>query len=322
MSHVTVLRELDASRFTPHALHAEDRVWVEKNCYVDLWIELLNALGLEPLACLGFTLAIDFEGDQWTFFKPPHDELRELHGVDVQELTVWRPLLDHALEHLGAGKWISTEADAFWLPDTAGTDYRHQHTKTTIVLNDIDLAARRLGYFHNAGYFTLEGEDFERLFRLGAERDDSGFLPLFAELVRIDRIVRREPADLRARSRELLKKHLSRRPSGNPIRRFQRRFDAELPQLQAAGLATYHRWAFAGIRQLGAAFELAALHLQWLGEPAHQPAIESFMQLADANKALILKAARAVSSGRSLDSAPLFDAMAQAWDRGMSTLAG
>ena len=34
---------------------------------------------------------------------------------------------------------MSVEADAWWLPDTAGTDYRQQHTKTTIVLADIDL---------------------------------------------------------------------------------------------------------------------------------------------------------------------------------------
>ena len=50
--------------------------WVEKNCYVDVWIELLHALGLEPLAMLAFTVAVDFEGDQWTFFKPSHDDLR------------------------------------------------------------------------------------------------------------------------------------------------------------------------------------------------------------------------------------------------------
>ena len=29
-----------------HAIHGEDRIWAETNCYVDLWIELLHALGL------------------------------------------------------------------------------------------------------------------------------------------------------------------------------------------------------------------------------------------------------------------------------------
>ena len=76
-----------------HALHAEDRVWVEKNCYVDVWIEArARARAASRWRCCRSSLAIDFEGDQWTFFKPPHDELRELYGIDVQELNVWRPL--------------------------------------------------------------------------------------------------------------------------------------------------------------------------------------------------------------------------------------
>ena len=160
---------------------------------------------------LPFVLAIDFEGDQWTFFKPSHDEVRELYGLDVQELNVWRPLVEHAVEHLAAGKLVSTEADAFWLPDTPGTDYRRQHTKTTIVINDLDVGRPALGYFHNAGYFALEGEDFERTFRLGAPPDPT-FLPLFAEMVRIDRVVRRAPGELRAMSRDLLCTHLGGAP--------------------------------------------------------------------------------------------------------------
>ena len=31
---------LDAATYQRSALHAEDLVWVEKNCYVDVWIEL------------------------------------------------------------------------------------------------------------------------------------------------------------------------------------------------------------------------------------------------------------------------------------------
>ena len=321
MTRTAVVDALDASAYTPHALHAPDCIWVEKNCYVDLWIELLHALKLEPRACLGFTLAIDFEGDQWTFFKPSHDELRELYGVDVQELTVWRPLLDHALEHLGAGKWISTEADAFWLPDTAGTDYRHQHTKTTIVLNDIDVDARRLGYFHNAGYFTLEGEDFLKTFRLDVEGDDAGFLPLFAELVRIDRVVAKPEEDLKRTARVLLRNHVERRARPNPVARFEARFVRDLPQLQDAGLAAYHRWAFAGIRQLGAAAELASQHLQWLDEAAFAPAIDASRQVAADCKTLILKAARSVNAKRPLDASATFANMAVAWDVSMSCVA-
>ena len=46
------------------------------------------------LAVMPFTLAVDWEGDQWTFFKPPHSDLRTLYGFDTQELNVWRPLVE------------------------------------------------------------------------------------------------------------------------------------------------------------------------------------------------------------------------------------
>lgn len=172
---------IEPASYVAHPLHSPERIWAEKNCYVDIWIELVNALGLEPTAMMAFTLGIDFEGDQWTFFKPPHEDLKRLFGIDVQELYIWRPLLEHALEHLSAGKLISTEADAYWLPDTVATDYRRKHTKTTIVLASVDLAAQQLGYFHNGGYFLAEGEDFARLFRLNAAPDPT-FLPFLPRL--------------------------------------------------------------------------------------------------------------------------------------------
>jgi hypothetical protein len=56
---------------------------------VDVVIELLHALGVEPLAVLGSTVAVDFEGDNFTFYKPDHDDLRRFYGVDIQELNVW-----------------------------------------------------------------------------------------------------------------------------------------------------------------------------------------------------------------------------------------
>jgi hypothetical protein len=320
VSRVVVLPTLDAATYRRHALHADDRVWLEKNCYIDICIEVVHALGLEPLAMLGFVTAIDFEGDQWTFFKPPHDELRELYALDFQELNVWRPLSAHVLEHLAGGKLVSTEADAFWLPDTAGTDYQRQHTKTTIVIQDFDLEARRLGYFHNAGYHALEGEDFTQLFRVGFPHDPA-FMPLFAELVRIDRVVRRPDDDLRGLARALLRKHLARRPTSDPVARFGKRFAADLPWITGEGLAFYHAWAFATVRQLGAAAELAQLHVEWLGDAALAPAAASFATVSQAAKAFILKAARAVNAKRALDAAPMFDEMAAAWRTGLDTLA-
>jgi len=320
MGRHRVLTDVEATGYQPHALHREPFAWIEKNCYVDIWIELLHALRLEPRAMLAFTLAIDFEGDQWTFYKPPHGELRALYGLDVQELNVWRPLIEHAAEHLDGGKLISTEADAYWLPDTAGTDYREQHTKTTIVINDLDVDRQRLGYFHNAGYFSLEGEDFRQLFRLEGPTDP-GTLPLFAELVRCDALVRREPGDLAAIVARLLREHLARRPATNPVQRFAERLGRELPALLERGLPHYHAWAFATIRQLGSAFELAAACLRWHGGRELEPAAASFDAIAGANKALILKIARAVNARRPFDAGPTLNDMARAWDDGMSVLA-
>lgn len=323
MTRFQVLPGLSPESYRPHPLHSGQAAWVEKNCYADLWIAFLQTLGLEPRAMLPFTLAVDFEGDQWTFFKPSLGELRRLYGIDVQELTVWRPLLKHAIEHLGAGKLISTESDAFWLPDTAGTDYRRSHTKTTILMADLDVEGQRLGYFHNAGYFELEGEDFRQLFRLDAAPDPA-FMPFFAEAVRIDRLQRRSPQELAAMSLEILRHHFEWRPVGNPFNRYAARLEKDLPCMQAKGLAYYHAWAFATVRQAGAAFELASANLRWLAECGHGDLLapaQHFDAIAQANKALILKGARAVNSGKPLDASSLMQGMAGDWEQGMGLLA-
>lgn len=326
MSRYRVLPDVQAEGYVRHALHGEDCAWVEKNCYVDLFIELVHALKLEPRAMLPFTLAVDFEGDQWTFFKPQHSEMRALYGLNVQEMNVWRPLVDHAIEHLSAGRLIAAEANAFWMPDTAGTDYRSNHVKTTIVLADLDMDKQRLGYFHNAGYYELEGEDFRQILRLDAEPDPT-YLPLFAELVRVDRLVHRPEAELAELSRQLVRTHLGYLPSNNPILRFAERFGRELPLMHAKGLPHYHAWAFSTVRQLGAAFELASANIAWIASQspaasaqALAPAVENFDFISNTNKALILKIARAVNAKRVLDPQEVFGDMAQAWQRGMDCL--
>lgn len=316
----SALRGLDPASYRRHSLHAPECNWVEKNCYIDVWIELIHALGLEPLAMLAFTVAIDFEGDQWTFFKPPHEDLRQLYGIDVQELYAWRPLIEHAAEHLRAGKFISAEADSFWLPDTEGTDYRQRHVKSTIVLSHIDVTSKRLHYFHNAGFFSLEGEDFARLFRIDAPPDPT-FLPLFAELVRHDRAISRPSEQLLASSRGLLRKHLAWRATDNPVQRFRARFDQDLPAIAQLGMEHYHAWVFGTLRQLGAASELSAAYLRWLGTPLRlERAATAFSEISAVSKSLLLKIARAVNAKRALDASASFDQMAQAWDRATAEL--
>jgi hypothetical protein len=313
----TALPGLSADGWVPHALHGAESHWLEKNCYVDLWIELLHAQGLDPYALWPAAVALDFEGDQWTFLKPPHGELRALYGIDVQELTVWRPLAEHAIEHLGAGRPLSLEADAFWLPDTAGTDYRQNHAKTTIVLNEVDLDARRIAYFHNAGYFEARGDDVTHLLGPAAG------LPLYAEFIRTGRRVARSTEELQMLALHHLADHLAFRPATNPLRRFAARLADDLPLLRDYGLGYYHAWAFGTVRQLGASFELAARGLAWQGAPAGSPlhdASRAFDRIARDSKTLILKLARAVSSPKPADLSPLLDGMAQAWDDGMAAL--
>ncbi|MBS2015029.1 MAG: DUF1839 family protein [Deltaproteobacteria bacterium] len=310
---------IDAKTYQRHALHAEGVTWVEKNCYIDVWIELVHALGCEPLAMLAFTSAIDFEGDQWTFFKPKHEELFELYGIDVQELNLWRSLAEHVQVHVGAGKMVAVEADAFHLPDTAGTDYQSKHTKTTIIISDFDLERRHLGYFHNAGYFELGGADFEKLFRVGAAPDPT-FMPFYAEVVRVDRLVKRSGDELRALAKAQLAKHLARRPKENPVARFGAQLASDLARLQTEGLDVYHAWAFATIRQLGAAMELLAMHLDWRGDETAKAASAEIAKVSAGSKTLILKGARAVNSKKPLDAAAIFEEMASAYQRGLDLL--
>ena len=226
-------------------------------------------------------------------------------------MTLWRPLIDHALEHLAAGKLMSVEADSFWLPDTAGTDYRSAHGKTTIVINDVDTEARRLGYFHNAAYFQLEGEDFDRTFWLDGQ---APILPPYAELIRIDRAIVRDDEELRSMSRQLLTERLTWLPAENPIDRCRERFADDLAELHRAGLPVFHKWAFAGLRQLGAASSLAASYLRWLwGNAAPAEAVQGYERIADLAKMLMLKSARAVNSGREPEVGETFDEMSAAW---------
>lgn len=310
---------LNPSTYRRHPLHADDRDWVERNCSIDSWIEVLHAQGLDPMAMLPFSLAVDFQGDQWTFYKPSPSDLWDLYGVDVQELNVWQPLLDHVLHHVHEGRLVATESDAFFLPDTRGTDYRSNHSKTSIVIYGVDVDRQRLHYFHNAGCFQLEGDDFKGVFGLGTgERAHT--LPLFAELIRTDRQKLLAPDALRAASARLFASYVARRPLRNPVAAFARSIDADLGHVQPYGLDAYHAYAFANIRQLGSAFELASLYLRWLKPPDGQclsDAADAFATISTTAKALILKAARAVHSQRAPNLAPMLDAAALEWDRGM-----
>ena len=311
---------LEADGYEPHELHTAERAWTETNCYVDLWIEVLHALGLDPVAGAAFTLSSDFEGDQWTMFKYPTEDLRALFGLEVTELNVWRPVIDHVVEQLGFGRLLTVDVDAWYLPDTAGVSYRSEHQKTTIMPQMLDLELRSLGYFHNAGYFELRGDDFDGLLRLGAYQDPPSVLPPYVEVVRLDRISR-GGTDLDT-VLAITQQHLARRPATNPMPRFRERLEVDVLWLAEQDMATFHRYAFGTCRQCGSNAELAATFVEWLDTRdggGLGPVAGRFRAISDGAKALQFGLARA-ARGRRVDFKGPLDEMARAWDEAMDTL--
>jgi hypothetical protein len=313
--------ELDPATYRRHPIHGEDRVWAETNCYVDIWIELAHALGYEPIAALPFTFGIDFEGDQWTFFKFPLPDLYELFGLDVQELALWRPPVAHIQEQLRRGNPVLIELDSFYLPDTAGTAYRIAHVKSTVAIVEIDVDARRLGYFHGQSFYHLTGDDFLDVLRL-REPQDPAMLPPYAEFVKRRKDPRDVDGSLPGKSVALLRNHLGLLPPANPFVAFRERFERELDTLLQESLETFHQYSFATLRQYGACYELSATYLQWLaanGEQGLDAIAGDFLQLSEGAKAMQFQLARAMARRKPLDLTPL-DTMAERWEHGTRAL--
>src|SRR5205807_5679797 len=109
---------LDPAAYQPHAIHTGERTYTETNCYTDILVELLHARGDEPLAAMGFIVRMDFEGDQWTFFKPPPEDLEALFGIDIHEMQPYRSLPEQIAEQISMGRTMIIELDSWYLPDT------------------------------------------------------------------------------------------------------------------------------------------------------------------------------------------------------------
>ena len=309
--------------YTCHPLHGEERTWPETNCYVDLWIEVLNSRGLEPLAGLAFTLGLDYEGDQFTFYKFPLSDLRLLYGIEVQELNIWRPLIAHSVEQTSMGRMLMPEVDAFYLPDTAGVSYRYEHGKTTIAIASIDVDAQTLQYFHGRSLHTLGGNDFIGIFRLGEHIADISVLPPYAEIAKLDAMERLDTAELVDRTMSLTRMHLAAAPTANPVLRYAERLASDLNWLRTDPHASFHLYAFATVRQAGSCFGLTSAFLTWLdenGRPGLRDAAASFERISSASKTIQFKLARMARQKREMDLGPDVAEMAAAWDEGMSRL--
>lgn len=302
------LASVNVQTFRPHPLHGADRCWTETNCYIDLWIEVLHALGLPPEAALGFTAAQDFEGDQFTFTKFPLEDLETLYGLKATELGIYEPVERHVARQMARGRMCLVEVDSFYLPDTAGTSYRKEHGKTTIAPNRLDVEAKRVEYFHNAAYAVAEGEDFEGLFP-SLEDGRPGIWP-YVEFTTLDPI-RRRPEALKAIAGEVYAWHWGRRPMANPIRAFQAAAPEQIERL-AGSQSGFHAYAFHNLRLLGANFELLGSGLKWLNEA--DPRVALCRRIAETAKTAQFQLARTMVR-RKLDGfVHTLDPAAEAWE--------
>jgi hypothetical protein len=313
---MVALFDHDPATYRRHAIHvASERNYPETNCYSDILIELVHARGDEPLAVLGFTVRMDFEGDQWTFFKPPPEDLEALFGIDIHEMQPYRPLPVQIAEQISAGRSMIVELDSWYLPDTESTAYRRDHVKTSVVAEAIDVEGERLHYFHNTSLHALEGEDFQGVFRTGRPFSDD-VLPPYTELVRFDAGPRLAGEELRDASRGLLRAHLARRPQTNPFERFGAELAQMLPALLEGDATAYHDYAFATVRMFGSAFEVCASHVDWLLGEEGADASAALTEIVEGSKVMSLRLARR----KEFDTKSRVDALGEAWERAMGAL--
>jgi hypothetical protein len=314
-THAVSLWGTEPSAHRPHPLHGAGRTYLETNCYADVLIELLNARGDEPLAALGFIVRTDWEGDQFTYFKPPYGDLDRLFGIDVHEMLPYRSLPEHIEEQLALGRTVLVEIDAWYLPDTAATSYRREHLKTTVAPETIDREAQQMRYFHNAGFYELEGEDYRGAFRMLDHFTDDVMDP-FTEVVRFDAGPRLSGEELRVAAKDLLAHHYARRPKRNPFTAWGQQLTADLPRLLAGSAEDYHAYAFVTVRMVGAAFELLADHVDWVLGPDGAEASGTLRRIVEGSKIVSFRLARR----RPFDPEPAIASLAEAWDEGMDKL--
>lgn len=303
----------DAADHRCHPAHSADRIWQETNCYLDLWIEILHALGHDPVPAFACALSADHDGAQWTFLKPAPEDLRAFYRLEVTEEALWRPILDTVRSGPQRGLLHTVEVDSWWLPDTAGTDYHTNHVKTTIVPVALDPDAATMTYVHNAGIFELSGDDFAGIFAVPE-------LPPYVEQIR--RIDDDPGAFVDAELlRSAVRGHLDRRAAGNPAARLADSVRDAAEWLPTAGMETFHLWSFATLRQFGATAEVAAdLAARLHADGCETGSAAADFRLAAATaKTVQFKMARA-ARGRSVVLDELLTTLADAWLRAVDAL--
>jgi hypothetical protein len=323
-SAVVVPLRAPREEHAPHALHQGERVWVETNCYIDLWIELLHGFGLDPRAGFAFTVTQDFEGDQFTFFKFPLEDLEALYGTQVQELAIYDSLEDRVLAQTLRGHTVLVEVDGYYLPNTRATSYRREHPKTTVGIDFIDPAGKRLGYFHNTGYHRLEGDDYDGVFRkLPRFFEQPDVLFPYVEFCK-QAHPPLEGLALAEASAALLRGHLARRPTRNPITQWRAAFPEQLDAVLTRGERYFHLYSFNLMRQLGANFEFLSKYLLWLNEHDYgvpESVIAGAQTIASESMVMQFRLVRAMARKRPDLCTDCFDTLEAAYENTLPPLA-
>jgi len=313
---------LDPATYVRHRTHLGERTWAETNCYTDVVIELLHGLGYEPLAAMPFTLAVDFDVDQWTFFKFHHADIEAMYGLGIHELAPWLALHEHVEQNVAAGRPVLVELDSYYLPDTVGAAYGIAHVKSTVAVVDIDVTAERMGYFHNQGFHVLQGADFAAVFQTGGLVHPRMLPPYIEFLKPLPRARALQGHALVEASLRALRRELGRLPPTNPFIPFKTKFEADLSWLIGADIERFHAYSFATLRQYGSSYELGATYLRWLAErgvAGTEAPAEAFASISRDTKSLQFQLARAMARKRPVDLAPL-DTMAARWDEATAAL--
>lgn len=320
----------------PVPLHTSERIWTETNCYLDLWIEALGRFGVDPRPVLGPALRAGTDSSQWSFVKPEPTELRRLYGIEVTELNVWRPLLEHVEETLAAGASLTVEVDSYWLPDTEGVGYRTAHGKTSLLPVAVDRTRGTLTYLHNSGCHELSGEDFAAVFgSADGSGADAASLAAAGNLVplpyveRVGLPERVTPADPPV-AVDLLRAHAAD-ADPDAVRPLAERVLADLPWIGEAGPEGFHLWSFGTLRAAGSTAELCGDVCDWLAatdpgvtgvdRAGAAEAATSFRSCAETAKSVQFRLARA-ARGRAVDPSGGLDGMAASLERGVDLLTG
>lgn len=301
-----------------HPWHTDTRQWPSANDRLDAWIETLHALGADPAPVLMPAFAADFEGDQWTSVAVSPQDLWSCYGIGVDDMTVWRPLLAHVVAQLDRGNAVMVEVDAFHLPASPAC-YQRAHQKTVIVATGYERHTHRLRYLSGSGGAFVGGEDLDALLTAGI---GSAQLAPSVQIVKLDRLTLRTPADRAVLAIALARMHGTRMPTRNPFRAFSDALREHGAWLSGGDDEHFRKWAQATLQQCGAAFELSAHVTAWLethGE-AVGAAVPHLHAIAHGARTLQVKLSRAPQAGRMPDVSATLAECAHAWDDAMTIL--